>query len=103
MKFLKCLMILSMFSVAGCDTIAEKTNILSDEKIKSQAAGNLGYSPSDLTIISRRTDGTNTFVNVVTNDRKEFSCIINGGNLLTMGMSNPAACTPKGQASKASR
>jgi len=80
----------------GCSTIAEKTNILTDEKILSQTSGALGYSPNDLTIMDRRIDGTNTYVNLKAKDKKEFTCIINGGNFLTMGMTNPPMCGKKG-------
>ncbi|WP_240430535.1 hypothetical protein [Serratia marcescens] len=101
MKKYRVLLMFSFLSLAGCNAIAEKTNMLSDENIKSQAAGSLGYSPSDVTVTSKRTDGTNTYVVITTPDKKEFSCIINGGNLLTLGMTNPPACAPKGQSVKA--
>ena len=81
----------------GCATIASSTNMLTDEKIRSATSGVLGYSPNDLTILSRRTEGTNTYVNLRANDEKEFTCVINGGNLLTMGMTNPATCSKKGE------
>jgi len=71
--------------------------MLDDEKIKSNTAGVLGYSPGDLAIIDRRTEGTNTYVSLTANDGKQFNCVINGGNLLTMGIVNPPACAPKGQ------
>lgn len=96
MKFLKCLMILLMFSVVGCDMIVEKMNILSDEKIKLQVVGNFGYFFFDFIIILWCMDGINIFVNVVINDRKEFNCIINGGNLFIMGMFNLVVCMLKG-------
>ncbi len=81
--------------LGGCATVAESTNILSDEKILSQSAGALGYSSTDLTITSRRTEGTNTYVDLRAKDRKEFTCILNGGNLLSFGMTNPPQCTRK--------
>jgi len=87
--------------LSGCDTIASKTNILSDDKIKSSAGGAIGYEPSEVEILSKRVEGTNTYVVVRTNDKKQFSCIINGGNILTMGMTNPPQCAPKGQGIKA--
>ncbi|KPC54830.1 hypothetical protein [Amantichitinum ursilacus] len=83
--------------MAGCNSIAGSTNMLTDEKIRSSTGGALGYAPADLTIVSRRTDGTNTYVAVKAKDKKEFNCIINGGNLLTMGMTNPASCAKKGE------
>lgn len=34
--------------LTGCAAIAEKTNMLTDEKIVNEAAGVLGYAPSQL-------------------------------------------------------
>ncbi len=86
-----------VLGIAGCSTIASSTNVLTDEKIKSQSAGALGYEPSELSIVSRRTEGTNTYVNLKATDKKEFTCVINGGNLLSMGMTNPPMCSKKGE------
>ena len=84
--------------LTGCASIAENTNMLTDEKIISQSAGTLGYSPSELSIVNRRTEGTNTYVNLIgTKDKKEFTCIINGGNALSFGMTNPPMCNKKGE------
>lgn len=89
------LMLFSSFAalLTGCSTVAEKTNFISDDDIKSKVAGTLGYSVNDITLTSRRTEGTNTYAMVKTNDRKKFSCTLNGGNLLTMGIVNPPSCT----------
>lgn len=84
-------------SVAGCSTIASSTNMLSDEKIKSETGGVLGLSPNQLTIVERRTEGTNTYVQLKAKTGQEFNCIINGGNLLSMGLVNPPMCSKKGE------
>lgn len=83
---------LCALTLAGCSTIAEKTNMVSDDALKSQTAGAIGAMPADLTLVSRRTEGTNTYVVVKTRDQKEYACTVNGGNLLTMGMVNPPSC-----------
>ena len=82
-------------SLSACSTIAEKTNILSDSDIKSKVAGTLGYSPDAITLINRRTEGTNTFALVKVDGKKEFSCTLNGGNLWSAGIVNPPVCVPK--------
>lgn len=84
-------------ALAGCASIAQSTNSLTDDQIKSQTGGALGYAPGDLTIVSRRTEGTNTYVALKASDSKEFNCIINGGNLLSMGVVNPPMCAKKGE------
>jgi hypothetical protein len=94
-------LVLLVLQAAACSSIAQKTNNLSDDKIKSQTGGALGYMPEDLTLVSRRTEGTNTYVALKAKDGKEFNCIVNGGNLLSMGMTNPPVCSPKGQPVKA--
>ncbi|WP_434513684.1 hypothetical protein AB6Q56_13750 [Dechloromonas sp. ARDL1] len=92
------LAVIALILMAGaCANIAEKTNTLSDEKIKSQTGGTLGYAPDALTIVSRRTEGTNTYVELRANDKKVFNCVINGGNALSFGMTNPPSCAKKGE------
>lgn len=86
-----------ILALAGCTTIASGTNNLSDERIISESAGALGYDPSELALVSRRTEGTNTYVNLKSKDSKEFTCVINGGNLMSMGMTNPPMCNRKGE------
>lgn len=79
---------------AGCGSIATKTNILSDERILSEAGGALGMAPSDLSIQSRRVEGVNTYVTLAGKDGKTYACTINGGNMLSFGMTNPPVCNP---------
>lgn len=94
----KILAVCALAAIAtGCGTIAEKTNMLSDQKIKSETAGVLGHTPDDLTIVSRRTEGTNTYVALKNKQGKEFNCIINGGNILSAGLVNPPTCAKKGE------
>ncbi len=94
--FTKQLFVVSVVLIAaGCATVAENTTVISDERLVSQSAGALGYSPSDLTITSRRTEGVNTYVDLKAKDKKEFTCVINGGNLLTFGVTNPPQCNRK--------
>lgn len=81
--------------LSGCSTVAEKTNFLSDADIKSKVGGTLGHAAQSITLIDRRTEGTNTYVTVRLKDRKEFACALNGGNLLSAGIVNPPTCTPR--------
>jgi hypothetical protein len=80
--------------LSGCSTVAEKTNFISDSDIKSKVGGVLGQSPDAVTLVSRRTEGTDTYA-VVRVNKKEYSCTLNGGNLLTAGIINPPTCNPK--------
>jgi hypothetical protein len=80
---------------AGCSTIAEKTNFISDDQIKSKVGGTLGYAPEAIQLVDRRTSGTDTYVTVRVQGKKEFACTLNGGNVLTAGIINPPTCHPK--------
>lgn len=83
--------------IGGCAAIAEKTNSLSDERIVAETAGVLGYAPSELALVARRTSGTNTYAELRADNGNEFNCIINGGNLATFGAINPPSCAKKGE------
>lgn len=93
----KVAVLLFLGLINGCASVASNTNSLTDERIKSETSGALGYAVSDLTIVSRRTEGTNTYVNLKAKNKKEYTCIINGGNLLSFGMTNPPICAKKGE------
>jgi hypothetical protein len=69
------------------------TTILSNDRIVDETAGALGMLPNDITIENRRTEIINTYYTVKTTDGKEFNCIINGGNILTLGILNSPRCT----------
>ena len=73
------------------------TTLMSDDRLKSNIAGTLGVQPTDVTIESRREQTPNTYTMVRTADGKEYSCVLNGGGILAMGMVNPAQCGPKGE------
>ena len=92
--FIGCL---ASLILSGCSSIASNTNILSDDKIKSSTAATLGYSKDDIVIIEKVIEGTNTYVSLRAKDKKEFKCVINGGNLLTFGMTNSPICGKRGE------
>jgi hypothetical protein len=81
--------------LAACATLAGGTNVLSNERIVAESAGALGLAPGDLALLTRRTEGTNTYATLRAKDRKEYLCVINGGNLLSFGMVNPPICSAK--------
>ncbi|TWH99383.1 hypothetical protein IP90_03122 [Luteimonas cucumeris] len=89
------LVVMTSVLATGCASLASSTNMLSDEDIVSQTAGAIGYPPAEVTLVSRRTEGVNTYVELQTRDGKPYTCIVNGGNLLSMGMTNPPVCNKK--------
>ena len=82
-------------SLTACSAVATKTNTLSDERILSETGGVLGLSPSDLTLVDRRTEGVNTYVTLKASHGKTYSCTVNGGNLFSFGMTNPPVCNAR--------
>lgn len=84
-----------LLPLAGCSSIAEKSNTLSDERLIAESAGALGMAATELKLQSRHTSGTNTFAVLRGRDGKEYSCTINGGNWLSFGMTNPPSCQRK--------
>lgn len=85
-------------SLSGCMSIA--TRKLTDEQIVSQSALALGATASHVSLVSKRSEGFYTYANVKTGG-KEYTCVLNGGSLFSLGMASPAACTRKGAGASA--
>lgn len=66
--------------------------MLSDERIRSNTAGVLGTAESEISLSERRTQGVNTYYVATKADGSSYACVINGGNLLTMGVVNAPIC-----------
>ncbi len=79
---------------AGCTD-----QMLGSDRARDSISGSLGLPAADVTIVERRADGpTNTNFIVDTRANGRFVCTINGGNLMTFGMTNGAACRRPGAA-----
>lgn len=77
------------FMLAGC------VSTLSEDRIRTETAGAIGVSPDAVTISNVRHEMTNTYYTARTRNGDEYACILNGGNLMTFGMTNPAICNKK--------
>ncbi len=85
-KALTCLGLL--VAVSGC-----ADQMLSNDRIRSNTAMSLGQPDSAVVIADRRYDGaTNTYYTAHT-PRGSYHCLINGGGLLAMGMTNAPQCS----------
>jgi hypothetical protein len=74
-------------TLAGC-----ADRILSDDRIRDNTALALNVPVSALVISDRRYDGvTNTYYTAHTS-RGTYACVINGGSVMAMGMTNPPQC-----------
>jgi hypothetical protein len=87
-KYFLFISFVALFLLGGC-----ATTILSNDRLTGETAGELGMLPDDITIENRRSEMINTYYSVKTKDGREFNCIINGGNILTLGILNPPRCT----------
>ena len=75
-------------ALAGC-----ANTLLSDDRIRDNTSIALNLPPSAVTISNRRYDGaTNTYYTATTS-RGSYNCLINGGSVMAMGMTNPPQCT----------
>jgi hypothetical protein len=75
-------------TLVGC---ADK--ILSDDRIRDNTALALNVPVSALVISDRRYDGmTNTYYTARTS-HATYGCVINGGSVMAMGMTNPPQCS----------
>ena len=75
-------------ALAGC-----ASQILSDDRIRDNTALALNVPPTSLVISDRRYDGmTNTYYTART-FRGTYACVINGGSVMAMGMTNPPDCS----------
>ena len=80
--------------VVGC-----ADQMLGSDRAKDSISGSLGLPAADVTIVERRPDGpTNTNFIVDTRSNGRFVCTINGGNIMTFGMTNGAFCRRPGAA-----
>lgn len=87
----KLLSLALLITLTGCATMYGGAN-LSDETLRSDIAGVLGDDPSNITIKSRRTEGTNTYITAMTNKGVNLSCNLIGGGVMSFGMRTPPSC-----------
>ena len=79
---------------AGC-----ADQMLGSDRARDSISGSLGLPATDVTIVERRADGpTNTNFIVDTRTNRLFVRTINGGNIMTFGMTNGAYCRRPGAA-----
>ena len=75
-------------TLAGC-----ANTLLSDDRIRENTSMALNLPASAVTISNRRYDGaTNTYYTATTS-RGTYNCLINGGSVMAMGMTNPPQCS----------
>lgn len=80
-----------LLATAGC-----ANQLLSDDRLRDNTAMALGQPTASVRIVDRHYDGmTNTYY-VARTPRGSFNCVINGGTVLAMGITNPPSCSPIG-------
>ena len=78
-----------LLATAGC-----ANQLLSDDRLRDNTAMALGQPPASVQIADRHYDGmTNTYY-VARTPQGSFNCVINGGTVLAMGITNPPSCSP---------
>jgi hypothetical protein len=91
MKNAFVLVIVAMSTLAGC-----ASQLLTEDRLLSNTADALFVKTSELTITERHEKVPNTFyVATINKTGRQYNCIVNGGSVLTMGITNPPMCNPK--------
>jgi hypothetical protein len=88
----------SLYIVAACIatlSLSGCVSTLSEDRIRSETAGTIGVQPDAITISNVRHEMTNTYYTARTKSGDEYACTLNGGNIMTFGMTNPAICNKK--------
>lgn len=81
----------SVLLVSGCaDTL------MSDNRLRDSTAMALNQPASAVTISDRHYDGMTNTQYVAHTPRGTYNCLINGGSVMALGMTNPPDCTPVG-------
>lgn len=91
---------LIVIAVCACLSAGCASQILSDERIRTNTAGVLGESAESVSISNRREQTPNTYYTATIKSGAEYDCLINGGNVMTLGMVNPPLCNKKGEPPK---
>jgi UDP-N-acetylglucosamine enolpyruvyl transferase len=83
------LVFVGVLGLSGC------VSTLSDDRIREETSAALGVPAGEITISNVRQEMTNTFYTATTRSGAQYACILNGGNIMTLGMTNPAVCNRK--------
>jgi hypothetical protein len=78
--------------LSACSVVAEKTNVLTDQQLVEYAVAATGHPITSLELLQRSVSGTVTSYKVKANNNVTFHCVLNGGNILSMGIVNPPVC-----------
>lgn len=82
----------TLIAAAATLTLGGCISTLTPDRIREETSAALGVPASDLTITDQRQEMTNTFYTATTRSGERYACTLNGGNLMTFGMTNPAVC-----------
>jgi hypothetical protein len=87
----------NIYALAAVLILGGCVSTLTDDRIRQETAGVLGVSPDDITISNQHQEMTNTYYVARTRSGQEYACRLNGGNIMTFGITNPAVCNKKAQ------
>ena len=90
MRHFRLAVIFLPVALAAC-----QSTILPDDKIKSETARVLNVAPDQVTISNRSSEGISDTSYIASASGRTYSCTINGGTVLSFGMSNTPVCTAR--------
>ena len=90
MRYLRFAAVLVPVVLAAC-----QSTILPDDKVKSETARVLNVTPDQVAISNRHSEGISDTSYIASAAGRTYACTINGGTVLSLGMSNAPVCTPR--------
>ncbi len=90
MRYLRLAIACLPVALAAC-----QSTILPDDKIKSETAQVLNVTPDQVTISNRYSEGISDTSYIASAAGRTYACTINGGTVLSFGMSNAPVCTAR--------
>lgn len=90
MRWLRYGLLVTTLGITGC-----ANTIMSNQDISDKTSMALGVPSDQVSISNRRYDGgVNTYYTAQVG-RRQYACMINGGTVLSFGITNPPQCNPQ--------
>jgi hypothetical protein len=75
-----------MLLLSGC------VSTLTPARVREETSAVIGVPADEIAISNQRQEMINTFYTATTRSGERYACTLNGGNIMTLGMTNPATC-----------
>ena len=84
---------IARLSTLACITLLGGcVSTLTPDRVREETSAAIGVPADEITVSNQRQEMTNTFYTATTRSGERYACTLNGGNIMTLGMTNPAIC-----------